>query len=160
MKKLFILPVLALTLFTTAACTRADGSYSRETVGSVVGAVAGAVVGSRIDGGNNILGASLGTFVGSTIGREIGKGMDQADLERMYRAQEQAYTAPIGETINWNNPETQNHGTITATRDGTSNVSGRYCREFQQTVTIGGKSEQAYGTACQQPDGSWQIINN
>jgi surface antigen len=43
-------------------------------------------------------------------------------------------------------------------REGTSE-SGKYCREFQQTVTIGGKTEQAYGTACRQPDGSWQIVS-
>ena len=31
------------------------------------------------------------------------------------------------------------------------------CREFQQTIVIGGRLEQAYGTSCQQPDGSWRI---
>ncbi len=35
---------------------------------------------------------------------------------------------------------------------------GRYCREYQTVVTIGGRAEQAYGTACRQPDGSWQIV--
>jgi hypothetical protein len=32
-----------------------------------------------------------------------------------------------------------------------------YCREFQQTVTIGGVAQQAYGVSCQQADGSWRI---
>jgi hypothetical protein len=32
-----------------------------------------------------------------------------------------------------------------------------YCREYTKTVSIGGKAERAYGTACQQPDGSWEI---
>lgn len=32
-----------------------------------------------------------------------------------------------------------------------------YCREYQQKVTIGGQVHQTYGTACQQPDGSWQL---
>lgn len=31
------------------------------------------------------------------------------------------------------------------------------CREFQNTVVVGGKPQQAYGTTCQQADGSWQI---
>jgi len=163
MKTTPILAALILTLpltFGLLGCTRADGSISREAVGSVTGAVAGAVIGSRVgSGNNNVIGASVGTFVGSTIGREIGRGMDKADMERLYRAQQQAYTAPIGETITWENPNTQNRGSITATRQGTS-TTGRYCREFQQTITIGGQQEQAYGTACQQPDGSWQIINN
>lgn len=72
--------------------------------------------------------------------------------ERTYEnAQIQATTAPVGQTIHWNDGNVS--GTVTATRDGTSS-DGRYCREFQQTVTIGSKSEQADGTACQQPDGT------
>lgn len=34
-----------------------------------------------------------------------------------------------------------------------------YCREYTKTVRIGGRTEQAYGTACYRPDGSWEIIN-
>jgi len=48
---------------------------------------------------------------------------------------------------------------VTPVRDGYSE-SGSYCREFQQTVSIGGKNEQAYGVACRQPDGSWRIVEN
>lgn len=33
------------------------------------------------------------------------------------------------------------------------------CREFQKTVTIGGQSQKAFGTTCQQPDGSWKIVS-
>jgi hypothetical protein len=31
------------------------------------------------------------------------------------------------------------------------------CREFNTPVTVGGQQQQAYGTACLQPDGSWRI---
>ena len=41
-------------------------------------------------------------------------------------------------------------------RDGTS-LSGEYCREFRQTVTIGGRTRRAYGVACQRPGGGWRI---
>ena len=37
-------------------------------------------------------------------------------------------------------------------------VGGTYCREYQQTVTIDGKQERSYGTACRQPDGTWKIV--
>jgi hypothetical protein len=30
------------------------------------------------------------------------------------------------------------------------------CREYQTTITIGGKDEKAYGRACRQPDGTWK----
>src|SRR5205814_4119422 len=31
------------------------------------------------------------------------------------------------------------------------------CREFTDTVTVGGTPQRAFGTSCQQPDGSWRI---
>ncbi len=34
--------------------------------------------------------------------------------------------------------------------------NGEQCREYQRTVTIDGKTETAYGTACRQPDGTWK----
>ncbi|MDH3703225.1 MAG: RT0821/Lpp0805 family surface protein [Alphaproteobacteria bacterium] len=70
-------------------------------------------------------------------------------------AQITATSAPIGQSINWNDNGLQ--GSVTATREGTSS-SGRYCREFRQAVTIGGKVQESYGTACRQPDGAWEIM--
>lgn len=35
-----------------------------------------------------------------------------------------------------------------------------YCREFTKVVTIGGRPENAYGRACYQPDGSWQVVSD
>jgi hypothetical protein len=31
------------------------------------------------------------------------------------------------------------------------------CRKFQQAIKLDGRSVMAYGTACQQPDGTWRI---
>jgi hypothetical protein len=36
---------------------------------------------------------------------------------------------------------------------------GRYCREYRSSVNVGGTMKPTYGTACMQPDGSWQIMN-
>jgi hypothetical protein len=33
------------------------------------------------------------------------------------------------------------------------------CREYSSTQIIGGTPQQVLGTACQQPDGSWRIVN-
>jgi hypothetical protein len=71
-------------------------------------------------------------------------------------AQVAATTAPIGERIIWSDGGAS--GAVTATREGTT-TSGRYCREFLQEVSIGGRKEQAYGTACRQPDGAWEVIS-
>jgi hypothetical protein len=71
-------------------------------------------------------------------------------------AQIAATTAPIGERIIWS--EGGASGAVIATQEGTS-TAGRYCREFLQEVSIGGRTEQAYGTACRNPDGSWEVIS-
>jgi hypothetical protein len=62
-----------------------------------------------------------------------------------------------GEVIIWESGGAT--GTVQTIRSGTS-TSGLQCREFQQTVTVGGRKEEAYGTACLQPDGSWQIVES
>jgi surface antigen len=84
--------------------------------------------------------------------------MDAADRRESQRAAMQAFdTAPSGQSVAWRNPDSGNSGTITPTRTYQT-ASGQYCREFQQTVTIGGDTQQAFGRACRQPGGSWQIV--
>jgi hypothetical protein len=82
--------------------------------------------------------------------------LNEAQQREHEAAQIAATTAPIGERIIWD--EGNARGYVVATREGTS-ASGRYCREFQQEVMIGGRSEEAYGTACRNPDGSWEVIS-
>ncbi len=83
--------------------------------------------------------------------------MINEDQQRMHEAaQIKAISANVGETIVWKDGKAS--GEVQTTRIGTS-TSGRQCREFQQKVTIGGKTEQAYGTACLKSDGSWELIN-
>jgi hypothetical protein len=42
--------------------------------------------------------------------------------------------------------------------EGLGKVNGLPCRTFRTTVVIDGRAETATGTACQGPDGSWQIV--
>ena len=82
--------------------------------------------------------------------------MNESQERALEAAQIRATTAPVGQSIIWNDGGAT--GAVTTVREGTS-TTGSYCREFQQKVTIGGKTEQAYGTACQQPDGAWQVVS-
>ena len=36
-------------------------------------------------------------------------------------------------------------------------VTSAYCREYQDTISVGGTAVPAYGNACLQADGSWQV---
>ncbi len=131
----------------------------KQTGGTLIGAGLGALAGSQIGSGTGQLAAvAIGALAGAYIGSEIGKSLDKADRLYAQQAQQKAYTAPDGETIAWNNPESGNSGTFTPTRDGKNTATGEYCREYQTTVNVGGKTESAYGTACRQPDGSWRIV--
>ena len=153
----FVIPAaLAISL---AACSNTGGG-EKEMGGTLVGAGLGGLAGSQIGGGTGALVATgAGVLLGGLLGNQVGKSLDNADRTQMQRAQQTAYAAPIGQQITWNNGQSGNSGTITPVRDGRDNRTGAYCREFQQTVTIGGKTESAYGTACRQPDGTWKVVS-
>lgn len=158
MKKLGLL-MMVLAAGSLGACQNLEGRGNKELIGGASGAVIGGVLGSQVGGGSGQRWATgIGALVGALAGSEVGRSLDSADRLAAGQATYQAHSAPIGEPISWNNPESGNSGTITPTRDGYSS-SGRYCREYQQDIVVGGQRETGYGTACQQPDGSWQIVS-
>ena len=96
-----------------------------------------------------------GLLLGAWAGNEVVAAMGDEDRLKNQQGEKRAYTAPIGQKVTWNNPETGVSGTLVPVRDGYV-ASGAYCREFQQTIMIAGKQQQGYGKACQQPDGNWK----
>lgn len=155
MRNRFVVTVLALGLL--AGC--ANGTGPKETVGTLGGAALGGLLGAQVGhGGGKLAAVAAGTLLGGFLGNQLGSSLDKADRVYAERAETQAYSAPVGQAITWNNPQTGNYGSIVATREGTA-ADGAYCREYQQTITVGGKRQQGYGTACRQPDGSWKVVN-
>lgn len=151
-----LIATLALALLLPAC--QAQNMGTKEGVGTLGGAAVGGLLGSNIGKGSGRLAATAaGVVLGGWLGNEIGASLDKADYAYMGSANSRAYAAPIGQQITWNNPQSGNAGTITPIRDGYAN-DGAYCREFQQSITVGGQKQQGYGRACQQPDGSWKII--
>jgi surface antigen len=160
-KPLITLACAAVLLAGCANSGNGPGEFgaNKTTAGGLLGAVGGAVAGSQFgQGKGRIAAAAAGTLLGALIGSEVGSSLDRADQQYARRAQTQAQAAPIGQSIVWSNPESGHSGTITPVREGRVASTGEYCREFQQTVTVGGQSQQAYGTACRQPDGSWRVV--
>ena len=131
---------------------------SKKFVGTLLGAALGGLAGSQLGKGDGQLAAVAGgTFLGMFLGYEVGAMLDVTDEGCARAAVQRAGTAPLGTQIAWNNPQTGHRGTVTPVREGHTS-SGRYCREYQQSVTVGGRVQEAYGSACRQPDGSWQIV--
>jgi surface antigen len=148
---------LAVAALILAAC---EDAGQKETAGTVIGGVAGAVLGSQVGSGSGrIVATAIGTLAGAMIGSEIGKSLDRADQLAMAEAEQKAHTAPIGEKIVWNNPDSGHSGSVTPIRDGRNAQNNAYCREYQTTVLIDGEEQAAFGRACQQPDGSWKVVS-
>jgi surface antigen len=84
--------------------------------------------------------------------------MDAADRREAQAAAHRALeTAPSGATTQWKNPDSGHYGSVTPVRTYQTD-SGQYCREYRQTVMIGGEKQEAYGTACRQSDGTWKVV--
>ena len=132
----------------------------KEGAGTLLGATAGAVAGSNIGKGKgNIAAIAIGTLAGALFGQEIGRSLDRADRIAMgQNAQYSLEYTRSHETTRWNNPDSGNSGSMTPVQTYQTG-SGQYCREYRQTVYIGGQEQDAYGTACRQPDGTWEIQN-
>jgi surface antigen len=148
LKNILIIPVCALSL---SAC-----SGNNEGMGTLLGAVLGGVVGSEVSGGSTgavVVGAALGAAAGNSVGRQL----DEADRERQRHAwQNSLENGRTGERSNWYNPDTDNRGYYVP-QPAYQSAQGQYCREYTQSVTIGGREETMYGTACRQADGSWKL---
>ena len=130
---------------------------TRTAVGGLGGAAAGGLLASAVGGGAT--GIAAGTILGGLIGGAIGNELDAADRRQVQQTATHAFeNTPSGTSVPWSNPDSGNAGSITPTHTFQS-ATGQYCREYQQTVTIGGEQQQSFGRACRQPDGSWQIMN-
>jgi len=155
--KPIIAVAMAASLFTLTACETNSGP--KETIGGLGGAVLGGLLGSQVGGGRGqLVAVGVGAVLGGLLGSSIGKSLDDTDKLMMERTTQASLEhVQSGQTSTWNNPDSGHSGTVTPVKTYETN-SGQYCREYQQTVIVGGQEEQAYGTACRQPDGSWKIV--
>jgi surface antigen len=131
------------------------GHCNRAVLGGVLGGAAGAAIGSRVDKHDGRTAAIVGgTIIGVLVGGAIGQYMDSVDQNCIGQTLEHV---PDGETIVWQNPNVGGAYQVTPA-ETYQRDDGRYCREYITEVVIGGRRQQAYGTACRQPDGSWQVV--
>ncbi len=158
--KVISVSLIVANLSVLSACENngGPGLFTKTNVGTVIGGAGGAIAGSTIGKGKgNIAAIAVGTLLGAGLGHEVGASLDRAD--KMYyerTSQSSLENNKTGVAASWNNPDSGNNGTITPTKTFKAS-DGSYCREYTQTIIIQGKASEGYGTACRQPDGSWQI---
>ncbi|HSW70150.1 MAG TPA: RT0821/Lpp0805 family surface protein [Gammaproteobacteria bacterium] len=152
MKKIAIALIVLITSISLAGCA----DMTKQDVGTVSGGVIGGLVGSQFGGGTGkLVAVGAGALAGALIGGAIGKNMDDTDRMKMNQALE---SNSVGQPAYWQNQKTGTDYSVTPTKNVT--VDGnQYCREYRSVANIAGKKQQVYGTACRQPDGSWQVVS-
>jgi len=141
-----------LTCLAVAACSTAP---TKQEQGMIIGAIAGGILGHQVGGGSGqVLATMIGTVAGAAIGGSIGRTMDETDRINAAATLENVRT---GVSSGWVNPDTGYEYVMTPTNTYDSGTGP--CREYTLDATIGGKTEQIYGTACRQPDGSWKVTD-
>ena len=112
-------------------------------IAAAAGASPGVIIASAVGG----------VLVGGLIGKQLDNRDKQMAADAAARAFEQGRT---GQASVWNNSESGNSGSVTPTKTYQL-ANGQYCREYHQKITVGGKTETSYGTACRQADGTWKV---
>ncbi len=159
LSRLLIIPALATGLIACAndpygTGTGLGGMTTGTTLGTLGGAALGGLAGSQIGSGTgNIAATAGGVLLGGILGNQLGQQLDRNDQAAAVQAQNQALATNAPTT--WNGGDV--YGSVQPTR--TYQANGRFCREYVHTVHIDGQPRQAQGVACQQSDGTWQIVN-
>jgi surface antigen len=146
---------ITMSAILSASLISGCANMTKEDTGTLLGGAVGAAVGSGVGKGEGRTAAIiLGAIAGSMIGSKIGQYMDEQD--RMKTAQVLEYNR-TGQTGTWHNPDTGYQYEVTPTKTYDTN-EGTPCREFTMDAQVGGKTQQVYGTACRQADGSWKMV--
>ena len=158
--------VISLSALLLSACNVSTTSTTsgdpgpKEQIGAISGMIVGGAIANDIaEGGKNEgLATVLGAFIGGVMGQSIGSQLDELDRQMAQSAYNEALEYNRSDvSTDWINPDSGNSGSFTPIR--TYTMSGRYCREYTQEIIIGGQKQAGYGTACRQPDGSWEIVS-
>ena len=125
----------------TASCATKSGT------GAAVGATGGGIIGAALGGGTGLL---VGAAVGGLLGYTTGRAMEEEDRRQV------AYALEADRAARWTNAETGHTYYVQPT--GTVVEGSRPCRQFRLVTDQSGHDRnEVYGTACQRPDGTWEL---
>jgi surface antigen len=101
-------------------------------------------------GGPNVVAAGL-------VSGPVGQLLDATDRMAINRTTQTVLeSGPTNQPMQWSNPTSGHYGTVKPVRTFQPHPS-KICRQFQQTAMVTGKTQQAYATACREPDGTWKL---
>ncbi len=141
-----------------------DDLYYRECrnkpdpAGILGGAIIGGFLGNAAGHGNR--GATMaGVIFGGAAGAALTSNMDCEDRSYAYRTYYDGFNSGrSGRYYDWNNPRNGHRGRFHV-RSYYNDPYGFRCARFTQTTYVRGRSHNAKGVACRQPNGSWAVVN-
>lgn len=81
----------------------------------------------------------------------------EKDAQVMLRARDNVLEKELsGTEVSWVNPDSGNFGKTLPVQTWRTET-GRYCREFQESITVDGATTVEHGVACRLDDGSWKV---
>ena len=124
--------------------------------GAILGGILGNVAGGRRDSG----GATVaGVVAGGALGAALTSKMDCDDRSYAYKTYNEGFNAGRANArYNWRNPSNNSTGELYV-MDYYRDEDNFRCAVFSNTVNVHGRREEARGRACQQPNGTWAIID-
>lgn len=181
-RKISTLAMTGLLTLATLAGTTTPARADKDVLGLIGGAIGGGFIGNTIGkGSGRTVATATGAVLGGIVGQSVGRSLDRADrsayssgygyydrsgyYDRGYSSSTVYYSEPAPQRVYYVAPSyerrVRTYEVVPAPANYTivDNSVGNsgYCREYNQNVTVGGRTQSSYGTACLQPDGSWKI---
>src|SRR5215216_2587034 len=114
-----------------------ESTGPKTAIGGLGGAAAGGLLAAALGGDGT--GIAAGAILGGLLGGAIGDRLDAADRAKASAASSQSLeSVPSGQSGAWRNPDSGNSGVVTPVRTYQT-ATGQYCREYTQTISIGGE---------------------
>lgn len=156
MKKVLLNLFVALMSISLVACST-NTQKENTAIGAVGGAVVGGLAGSLVGGGTGqVIAIGAGAIIGALVGGTIGHSMDSSDQSKTY------YTLDHNgknRSTTWTNTKNGTTYTVTPVSKRFTVNGNHNCRKFRTSAMVDGKTENMYGVACRQADGSWKSVN-
>jgi surface antigen len=144
-----------------------DDNYYRQCrtkvdpAGVIAGALIGGLLGNAMAGrrGGRAAPTIAGVVIGGALGAALTKNLDCEDQSYAYNSYYNGFNS--GRTnvpYQWRNPNSGNYGEVRV-NNYFNDQAGFRCAQFNQQIYIHGRPQQGTGRACQQPDGTWAIVN-
>jgi|SRR5579871_5612777 len=133
---------------------------SVDPAGVIAGALIGGLLGNAVSrGGGRTGGTVAGVVVGGALGAALTRNMDCADRSYAYKTYYDGFNAGRTNALyEWRNPNNGHRGEFRVA-DYYNDPDGFRCANYTQQIFINGQPQAASGRACQQPDGTWAIVN-